>query len=72
MVANADEPLIVWAAQTARRVVWVNTAGTWIQDASLCPSCGSVLVRHQPDEHRAVQLGVHAAATWRSRAATTR
>ena len=50
VVANADEPLIVWAAQTAGRVVWVNTAGTWVQDASLCPSCGSVLVRHQPDE----------------------
>jgi UDP-N-acetylmuramyl tripeptide synthase len=49
VVANADEPLIVWAAQTARRVVWVNTAGSWIQDASLCPACGAVLVRHQPD-----------------------
>jgi UDP-N-acetylmuramyl tripeptide synthase len=50
VVANADEPLIVWAAQTARRVVWVNTAGTWVQDASLCPNCGAVLVRRQPDE----------------------
>ncbi|MCW2811030.1 MAG: hypothetical protein JWP61_1488, partial [Friedmanniella sp.] len=47
VVANADEPLIVWAAQTARRVVWVNTAGTWIQDASLCPNCGANLVRQQ-------------------------
>jgi lipid II isoglutaminyl synthase (glutamine-hydrolysing) len=50
VVANADEPLIVWAAQTAKRVVWVNTAGTWIQDASLCPSCGAVLLREQSDE----------------------
>lgn len=49
VVANADEPLIVWAAQTARQVVWVNTASTWIQDASLCPNCGSSLIRHQPD-----------------------
>ena len=49
VVANADEPLIVWAAQTAREVVWVNTATTWIQDASLCPSCGASLVRDQPD-----------------------
>jgi UDP-N-acetylmuramyl tripeptide synthase len=48
-VANADEPLIVWAAQTARQVVWVNTATTWIQDASLCPNCGASLVRDQPD-----------------------
>jgi len=49
VVANADEPLIVWAAQTAREVVWVNTATTWIQDASLCPKCGASLVRDQPD-----------------------
>ena len=50
VVANADEPLIVWAAQTARQVVWVNTAATWTQDASLCPDCGATLVREQPDE----------------------
>ena len=48
VVANADEPLIVWAAQTAREVVWVDTATTWTQDASLCPNCGSDLVREQP------------------------
>ena len=48
VVANADEPLIVWAAETARRVVWVDTATTWTQDASLCPRCGSPLVRAQP------------------------
>jgi UDP-N-acetylmuramyl tripeptide synthase len=49
VVANADEPLIVWAAETAREVVWVDTATTWTQDASLCPNCGSALVREQPD-----------------------
>ena len=48
VVANADEPLIVWAAETARQVVWVDTATTWTQDASLCPRCGSPLVRKQP------------------------
>ncbi|HET9871524.1 MAG TPA: MurT ligase domain-containing protein [Propionibacteriaceae bacterium] len=48
VVANADEPLIVWAAETAKEVVWVNTATTWTQDASLCPSCGSSLVHEQP------------------------
>jgi UDP-N-acetylmuramyl tripeptide synthase len=50
VVANADEPLIVWAAQTAREVVWVNTATTWTQDSSLCPNCGSSLVHEQPSE----------------------
>ena len=49
VVANADEPLIVWAAETARAVVWVDTAATWTQDASLCPNCGAALVREQPD-----------------------
>ncbi len=49
VVANADEPLIVWAAQTAQQVVWVNTASTWVQDASLCPNCGASLIREQPD-----------------------
>src|SRR5215203_6909307 len=50
VVANADEPLIVWAVQTARQVVWVDTATTWTQDASLCPECGALLLRTQPDE----------------------
>ncbi|MDN5804779.1 MAG: MurT ligase domain-containing protein [Microlunatus sp.] len=50
VVANADEPLVVWAAQTARQVVWVDTATTWTQDASLCPQCGALLVRDQPDQ----------------------
>ena len=48
VVANADEPLIVWAVQTARQVVWVDTATTWTQDASLCPQCGATLAREQP------------------------
>ncbi len=43
VIANADDPLIVWAAQTARQVVWVNTATAWTQDASICPGCGAVL-----------------------------
>ena len=50
VVANADEPLVVWAAQSARQVVWVDTATTWTQDASLCPECGALLLRTQPDE----------------------
>ncbi|WP_114560248.1 Mur ligase family protein [Desertihabitans aurantiacus] len=49
VVANAEEPLIVWAARTAREVVWVDTASRWQQDASLCPQCGAGLARTQPD-----------------------
>lgn len=45
VVANADEPLVVWAAQQGREVVWVDTASTWLQDAVLCPQCGGTLQR---------------------------
>lgn len=43
VVANASDPLVVWAAQTAQTVVWVDTATRWTQDAALCPGCGAVL-----------------------------
>ena len=49
VVANADEPLVVWAALAAKRVIWVDTATTWRQDSSLCPECDASLVRPQPD-----------------------
>lgn len=45
VVANACDPLVVWAAQPARRVLWVDTADPWTQDATLCPGCGAVLTR---------------------------
>ena len=45
VVANACDPLVVWSAQPARRVIWVNTADPWTQDATLCPACGEVLLR---------------------------
>jgi UDP-N-acetylmuramyl tripeptide synthase len=49
VVANADEPLVVWAALAAQQVVWVDTAATWTQDSSLCPECDANLIRIQPD-----------------------
>lgn len=49
VVANADEPLVVWAALAAREVVWVDTSQTWTQDSSLCPECDASLIRIQPD-----------------------
>jgi UDP-N-acetylmuramyl tripeptide synthase len=41
VVANADDPLVVWAAATAPRVVWVGTEAHWTNDAASCPACGS-------------------------------
>ena len=43
VVANADDPLITWAAQTAKQVIWVDTDTAWTQDAALCPGCGALL-----------------------------
>ena len=49
IVANACDPLVVWAAQTAARVVWVETATTWNADGALCPACGTILRRSARD-----------------------
>lgn len=40
VVASAEEPLIVWACQDARKVVWVDTQSVWNADSALCPECG--------------------------------
>ena len=48
IVANADDPLVTWAAGTAARVIWVDTATRWSADAALCPACGTVLGRLEP------------------------
>jgi UDP-N-acetylmuramyl tripeptide synthase len=39
IVANADDPLVVWAAGAAARVEWVAAGLGWQLDAVGCPSC---------------------------------
>lgn len=39
VVANCDDPLVVWAAGAARHVVWVAAGGAWCSDAYHCPAC---------------------------------
>ena len=41
VVANADDPLVAWAAESAERVVWVGAGQPWTDDAAGCPSCGA-------------------------------
>ncbi len=41
VVANADDPMVVWAASAARQVVWVAGGSGWRLDAGSCPSCGA-------------------------------
>lgn len=45
VVANADDPLVVWAAGAARRVVWVAAGTRWTEDTLACPACGQGLAR---------------------------
>jgi UDP-N-acetylmuramyl tripeptide synthase len=45
VVANADDPLIVWAAGGAQHVIWVAAGQRWHEDSWCCPRCGSHLRR---------------------------
>src|SRR5260221_3561174 len=45
VVANADDPLVAWAASAASKVTWVAAGGEWHADAAACPACGSLLQR---------------------------
>ena len=49
VVANSDDPLITWAVEKARRVIWVDTPSKWSADAVLCPACGGILERIDPN-----------------------
>ena len=40
VVANADDPDVVWAALASRRQVWVAAGQRWVQDDVVCPRCG--------------------------------
>ncbi|HMC39770.1 MAG TPA: MurT ligase domain-containing protein [Acidimicrobiales bacterium] len=40
VVANADDPLVVWGAGRAGAVVWVGAGQPWTDDAGGCPACG--------------------------------
>jgi len=40
VVANADDPLVVWAAMPASSLTWVGAGQPWTADAAACPHCG--------------------------------
>ncbi|WP_343076206.1 MurT ligase domain-containing protein [Natronoglycomyces albus] len=45
IVANADDPLIVWAASVSPNVTWVGGGQRWQDDSTICPWCGKHLDR---------------------------
>ncbi|HEV3281780.1 MAG TPA: MurT ligase domain-containing protein [Acidimicrobiales bacterium] len=44
VVANADDPMVVYAASAAAGVHWVGAGQAWRNDAVGCPSCGGRIV----------------------------
>ncbi len=44
VVANADDPMVVWAAMAAPDVRWVGAGQVWQLDAVGCPACGGRIV----------------------------
>ena len=50
VVANVDDPLVVWAADSAATKVWVGTGQRWREDAAACPACGN-RIRWEPTEN---------------------
>jgi UDP-N-acetylmuramyl tripeptide synthase len=49
VIANADDPLVTWAASSSPNVVWVAAGQAWMDDAWSCPSCGGVMQRPGED-----------------------
>src|SRR5262245_61696106 len=44
-VANADDPMVVYAAGTAGAVTWVAAGQRWHDDSWVCPECGAHIER---------------------------
>ena len=44
VVANANDPLVVYAAENAHDVRWCDVPTTWLADAVSCPKCTTALV----------------------------
>ena len=47
IIANADDPMIVFAAEKATKIVWVAAGQAWTADSSVCPECGTLLTRDE-------------------------
>ena len=47
VVANADDPLVAWAAMAAGNATWVGAGQRWHEDSWCCPECGSHLRRDE-------------------------
>jgi UDP-N-acetylmuramyl tripeptide synthase len=72
LVANADDPLVVSAAQAAPDVVWVAGGLSWRDDAMMCPTCHGVL-RWDEADWRCLDCGLRRPdPTWWTTGSTIR
>lgn len=49
VVANADDPMVVWAARAASKITWVASGQRWHDDSWVCPECGAHIERTGED-----------------------
>jgi lipid II isoglutaminyl synthase (glutamine-hydrolysing) len=49
VIANADDPAVVWAALAGQRHVWVAAGAHWTADSLVCPACSSRCIRSGSD-----------------------
>jgi UDP-N-acetylmuramyl tripeptide synthase len=45
VVANADDPMVAWAASVTTDVTWVAAGQRWHDDSWVCPECGAHIER---------------------------
>src|SRR6201992_2564912 len=57
VVANADDPLIAWAASGPPYVSWVAAGQRWHDDSWCCPRCGSHLHRDDVGAYQCAECG---------------
>ncbi len=58
VVANITDPLVVWSAEPAHKVIWVDMGTGWSQDSALCPACGTILGSDSEDHWRCPGCGL--------------
>ena len=49
VIANADDPMVVWAAAQSPNVTWFSAGQRWHDDSWVCPECGSPIERADGD-----------------------
>ncbi|MEV4352646.1 MurT ligase domain-containing protein [Actinoplanes sp. NPDC049596] len=49
VVANADDPMVVWAAYGSQKVTWFSAGQRWQDDSWVCPESGDPIERENGD-----------------------